>query len=151
MSSLFPDIDGAIRFFVDHEPIAQPRQRHAYVKSLGRTVNYIPKDHAIHVFKDVIRIRAKAAYNGEPLLGPIEAFFLFRLTRTQAMNKPSAKTGRIWAPGRPDNDNYVKGLFDALNGIIWKDDSQVVDLHSRKLYAASNEEPGVDIMIQELT
>ena len=149
MATLFPEIDGAIRFFVDAEPIAQPRQRHAYVKSLGRTINYTPKDHPIHVFKDMCRIRARAAYQGKPLEMPLRVFLLFRLKRPG--NLPKSKPGRIWAPGRPDNDNYVKAVFDALNQIIWKDDSQIVDLHSRKLYASTDEEFGVDIMVEELT
>ncbi len=31
-----------------------------------------------------------------------------------------------------DVDNLAKGILDACNGVIWKDDSQIVDLHVTK-------------------
>lgn len=33
---------------------------------------------------------------------------------------------------KPDADNIAKGVLDALNGLAWKDDSQVVDLWVKK-------------------
>lgn len=35
---------------------------------------------------------------------------------------------------RRDVDNLAGGVMDALNGIAWKDDSQVVQLAARRLY-----------------
>ncbi len=35
---------------------------------------------------------------------------------------------------RPDIDNYNKFLSDCLNGIVWVDDAQVVELNAKKLY-----------------
>ena len=36
---------------------------------------------------------------------------------------------------RPDIDNVVKVVMDALNKTAYDDDKQVVDLHARKVYA----------------
>jgi Holliday junction resolvase RusA-like endonuclease len=33
--------------------------------------------------------------------------------------------------GRGDADNYAKAVLDACNGVLWKDDGQVRDLHVR--------------------
>jgi Holliday junction resolvase RusA-like endonuclease len=38
-------------------------------------------------------------------------------------------------PGtRPDIDNIFKLMADAFNGVIWRDDVLVVDVHMRKIY-----------------
>lgn len=31
-----------------------------------------------------------------------------------------------------DIDNYCKGIFDSLTGILWEDDSQIIKLHITK-------------------
>lgn len=38
----------------------------------------------------------------------------------------------IYGPGRWDLDNKIKALLDALNGLAWEDDSQVVEIVARK-------------------
>lgn len=42
-----------------------------------------------------------------------------------------------WLPAikQPDVDKLQRGLFDALTGIVWVDDSQVVFVHANKNYA----------------
>jgi Holliday junction resolvase RusA-like endonuclease len=43
---------------------------------------------------------------------------------------------RILRPtSKSDVDNYVKGIKDALNKVIWKDDSQIVSLQASKWYS----------------
>lgn len=37
-----------------------------------------------------------------------------------------------------DIDNATKALFDSLNGIVWKDDAQIVELHIYKLPKGSD-------------
>ena len=40
---------------------------------------------------------------------------------------------------KPDVDNIAKAVLDALNGVIWVDDKQVVELTVKKYYGTSNE------------
>jgi hypothetical protein len=49
---------------------------------------------------------------------------------------------------KPDIDNIAKTYLDAMNGVIFVDDTQVVELHVKKVYA---EKPGVDVMVMERT
>ena len=35
--------------------------------------------------------------------------------------------------GRGDLDNYVKLVSDALNGLAWKDDRQVTEIHAKRI------------------
>ena len=45
---------------------------------------------------------------------------------------------------KPDLDNLVKAVLDALNGVAFEDDSLISDINASKTYA---EEPGVYIMV----
>ena len=54
--------------------------------------------------------------------------------------------GLVRPSKRPDLDNLNKSVMDALNGIVYRDDCQVVTLNSKKVYA---ETPGVDICVME--
>ena len=40
-------------------------------------------------------------------------------------------------PSRSDLDNYGKAICDALNEVVWKDDSQIVDLYMTKRWGES--------------
>jgi len=48
---------------------------------------------------------------------------------------------------RPDADNIAKGCKDALKGVVYKDDSQIVELLVRKSYG---DPPRVIIAIEEV-
>ena len=49
---------------------------------------------------------------------------------------------------RGDLDNYTKIMFDALNGLVWLDDSQVVEIHSFRADDKTN--PRVEFLVYEL-
>lgn len=49
-------------------------------------------------------------------------------------NKAKMLNGEIKPTKKPDADNIVKIICDALNGIAYKDDTQVVDLEIKKVY-----------------
>ena len=46
---------------------------------------------------------------------------------------------------RPDVDNFLKAVMDGLNGLAWKDDSLITDVHVKKRYA--EKEPRIDVWI----
>ena len=48
---------------------------------------------------------------------------------------PPARSPRATPCVRPDVDKVGRALMDALKGIAYEDDGQVVDLHIRKTYA----------------
>ena len=79
-----------------------------------------------------------------PLEGPLELSVIFRFRRPK--NWPTFQLvgvdGGQWGPwhsGKPDLDNLVKLVSDAGNGILWRDDAQIVRLGAIKVYGAENE------------
>jgi Holliday junction resolvase RusA-like endonuclease len=75
-----------------------------------------------------------------PWLGALKLDLVFYLARPVSLPK------RVYHHiKKPDCDNLAKTVKDALKGLIYKDDSQVVLLAVRKLY---DERPGVAILAE---
>lgn len=55
-----------------------------------------------------------------------------------------ALCGTTRPTGRPDVDNFAKAVLDGLNGIVWRDDAQVVSLTATKYYADA---PRVEVRV----
>lgn len=62
-----------------------------------------------------------------------------------AREKEESLIGAIRPTSRPDWDNYGK-ITDALNGVVWIDDSQIVDGRSIKVYS---DRPALRIEVRE--
>ncbi len=79
----------------------------------------------------------------KPYTGAIELYldFFMPIPKSWSKKKKANPPDHI---SRPDLDNLVKAVKDALNGLAWKDDSQVIYLRSEKLYS---DEPGISISI----
>ncbi len=56
-------------------------------------------------------------------------------------------SGKIRPTVKPDNDNIAKSVLDALNGLAYVDDKQIVELAVDKKYG---EEPFVHVKLIEL-
>lgn len=113
-----------------------------------------------HLFSDNPRLRGwadrvasevAAELNGTGLLlGSVAIIAEFRLTRPKShfTGTGALRKGAAPAPRRPDLDKLVRGLLDALTGVVFADDSQVTDLDACKVYA---EAPGVMLRVVDLT
>lgn len=69
----------------------------------------------------------------EALAVTVQAIFPIPTSWPRSKQK-LASEGRFRPIGKPDADNCAKLYLDSLNGIIWRDDSQVVDLTVTKTY-----------------
>jgi Holliday junction resolvase RusA-like endonuclease len=56
----------------------------------------------------------------------------------------AALAGQVLPTRKPDADNVVKAVFDGMNGVVWRDDVQAVDLQLRKRYGTT---PGVHVRV----
>ncbi len=68
-----------------------------------------------------------------PLSVKVEAFM--PIPASWSLKKQaSAASGEIAPTTKPDSDNIAK-MKDALNGVVWRDDSQIVSLLVVKRYS----------------
>jgi Holliday junction resolvase RusA-like endonuclease len=59
----------------------------------------------------------------------------------------SAPKKRVWPTVKPDADNLTKMVCDSCNGILYKDDSQIVRLFIEKRYS---ETEGIEITLEAI-
>lgn len=135
-----------ITFTVYGEPVAQGRPRASTIN--GQVRMYDPaksKD-----FKKYVKLVASQHRPPQLIDGPISMkveIFKPSLKSFSKKKALAAERGELRPLTKPDVDNYVKGVKDALKSVIWKDDSQVVDLHIGKWYS---ENPRIEITIEEI-
>jgi len=67
---------------------------------------------------------------GEQVSGPLEVYITYSPTETVLHVMPSPHSASTL---RGDLDNYVKLTLDALNGVAWDDDGQVVRITAVKV------------------
>ena len=118
-----------LAFEINIKPVPQARPRF-YVKNYGnkRFVGaYDPKQ--CKVFKETIAWHAKVAAMQNGLKEPIRGAIALSLTFQMGENKKER-----FHTKRPDIDNLAKSVKDALKGIIYHDDSQIVEAHLFKKY-----------------
>lgn len=84
----------------------------------------------------------------KPLKGPIWLNMTFHtsIPRSWSQKRKEAENGK-WNMKRPDIDNFLKFALDTLNGLIYLDDAQVVELTCQKIYSKL---PRTEIQIKEL-
>jgi crossover junction endodeoxyribonuclease RusA len=79
------------------------------------------------------------------LEGPVRVCADFSLPRPKSIGgKPKAHVTR------PDVDKLARAVGDALTGVVWRDDSQVVQLKVTKAYARVGESPHAVIAVSEI-
>lgn len=61
--------------------------------------------------------------------------------------KMAALTGQLFPTSKPDLDNSIKSVFDAMNGVVYKDDAQVVTTVTKKRY---REAPGLWVSVMQI-
>lgn len=135
-----------IRFIVPAIPVAQPRQRHGIVN--GHVRNYTPADHPVNAFKAAARIAANLAYKGAPLTGPLTVDMTFVMPRPADKMWKKKPMPRYPHEGKPDRDNLIKSIQDGLNGLLWRDDSQIYAGNTLKVVAAGDEQPHVEVVVR---
>lgn len=126
-------------------PVAQPRQRHALIA--GHVRNYTPAKDPVNAFKATLRLAAQQVYHGPPLSGPLRVIIDAVFPRLS--NTPKKRPGRLRKTTKPDLDNVAKAVMDALNGLTWADDAAISELTVTKWHAAADEQPNVEILIEE--
>lgn len=127
------------RFLVRRAPFGKVRAHPFVVKGHARMHN----DDRNGTYEACVRSDYLAMYpDAEPYAGPVEvrikAFFEIP-KKWSKKKKQLAREGKIWPTVKYDADNLAKAICDALNGLAYIDDKQVVLLLTEKLYVTEED------------
>jgi Holliday junction resolvase RusA-like endonuclease len=135
-----------VTFKVDVDPVGKQRAR--YVKRGNFVQAYTPEK--TRTYEALIKEAAIVAMgSSEPLETPVSLYLYIRVPipkscikkRLEAINNGSEKPIK-----KPDASNILKSVEDGMNGVVYHDDSQIINLHVTKVYSSLS---GVDICVKE--
>lgn len=101
-------------------------------------------------WKKIVATQARQVHAGPPLEGPLQMDVTFTLQRPQGhlgtgRNEGTVKDSAPEYPiTRPDTTKLLRCLEDALTGIAYVDDGQIVAQHVFKVYGPN---PGAEVSI----
>lgn len=131
-----------VTFTAPGEPVAQPRQRFRIVAPRGQrpyVVPYQETDHPVHEFKR----RVREAYIGaarrqldiDPARDAVSMRVLAVFPVPPSRYRVTRRNDVAFMAIKPDIDNIVKAVADAMQGVAWPDDAVVAMLSAAKLEA----------------
>ncbi len=137
-----------IRFTVPGTPQGKGRAR--FSTRGGFTRAFTPEKTV--AYEGLIALAGQRAMEGRDLIaGPIylTVTAFFPIPASWSKKRRIEATSRLcWHTSKPDADNIAKAAGDALNGVIWKDDSQVAFAKVLKHYA---ETPRLEVCVEALS
>ncbi|WP_223513929.1 RusA family crossover junction endodeoxyribonuclease [Pseudomonas sp. GL-R-26] len=136
-----------VLFVVPGEAVGKGRPRvstiggHARMFTPQKTANY----------ESLIAMAAQAAMQGRDLIvGPVMVEMKIFVSVAASWSKKKtaeALQGLVMPTKKPDADNVLKAICDGINGIVFKDDVQVVNVSMSKRFG---ETPGVLVRVVPL-
>jgi Holliday junction resolvase RusA-like endonuclease len=136
-----------VNFEVPGDPVPKGRPRFA---RRGTFVQTYTDSKTIEYETRVATLARMAIGSSEPLKGHLTVYLYLRyaVPASYSKKRTEACLNGFEYPKRVDLDNCYKSITDAMNGIVYVDDSQIVEAHILKCYSL---EPGANVMIQEKT
>ena len=124
-----------IVFTIPGTPVGKGRPKFARRGAFVTT--YTPEKTAS--YENLVKVKAEEAMVGRELIaGAVAVTILLFITPPASWSNKKmlqALNHEILPTTKPDIDNVIKGILDAMNEIVWNDDKQVVDVTVRKRYA----------------
>jgi Holliday junction resolvase RusA-like endonuclease len=120
----------SLEFFGDPIPQARPR--------FARKGSFVSCYDSQYKLKEGYRWQLKPQFKDDPMTIPIALDLIFYMPipkSSSGIKKRQMANGMIAHTKKPDLDNLQKFVCDCLNGLVFEDDSQIVEIRAKKIYA----------------
>ena len=137
-------------FTIPGPVVGKARARTFYNPKLGRSQTVTPEKTVLyenHIKNSYTQQADSRWFDKEPLRMYIKAFYPIPKS-TSKKNRQLMIEGKLFPTKKPDADNVAKVVCDALNGVAYGDDTQIVKLSVEKVY--TDEPPRVQVLIEEV-
>ena len=135
-----------VTFKLDADPVGKQRARYArrgnfvqtYTPDKTRNYEALLKEAAI-----------EAMGSSEPLETPVSLYLYIRVPIPKSFSKKKVQdclNGLEQPMKKPDSSNVLKSVEDAMNGVVYIDDCQIINHHITRVYSTL---AGVDICVKE--
>jgi Holliday junction resolvase RusA-like endonuclease len=107
-------------------------------------------DQATRIYERAVATLAEAVMAGrDPSEAPcsVRISVIHGIPKSWPAKRRDAALAGALLPGKPDMDNVAKGVLDAMNGVIYDDDKQVIRLVVEKKYGVF---PRVEVEVTEV-
>lgn len=141
-----------LRFTVTGEPVGKGRARSVtrQSKARGTFIAHITPQKTVD-YEGAVAAAAREAMGFLPLFtGPLMLELRIYCGVAASWSKKrreQALAGEILPTKKPDADNVLKAVKDAMNAVVYSDDVQVTDVHMRKRFS---DRPRVEVIITPL-
>ncbi len=113
------------RFNINPVPASRPR--------VSRWSTYYPKKYT-KFKKDMEALTSELETTPSEKLVSVELKFGIMIPKSWSKKKRE-ELNNTYCSNNSDIDNYIKAILDSLNGIVYIDDKQVVELFAKKIYS----------------
>lgn len=130
-----------VNFTIEGEPVGKGRPRHGKyrtytppkTKAVENNIAYFYKVNVGHYFEGYVKLKLDLYYS---------------IAKSDSKKKRLMKLNNELRPNKkPDADNVIKLVADALNEIAYKDDTQIIEIVCRKFYS---EIPRIEVTLEDL-
>lgn len=106
----------------------------------GGRVSLVESCARVKPYRALVSLAASQARTEAPTQQPvgIAIAFVFVRPKSHYTSKGELRAGAPSHPGKPDIDKLCRAVLDALTGILYHDDAQVVSLSASKRYGVAS-------------
>lgn len=140
-----------VDFFVAGTPKPQGSKRGFVHPATKRVILTEAAGAALKDWRHDVKLTAMSRMSGKQMVvAPVAVRLAVLFVLPRPVSLPKTKPTPL-AVKKPDTDKLVRAIGDALTGVVYADDSQVVSLYADKRVAEIGETPGARITVQTVS
>lgn len=129
----------AVNFVVPGRVGGKGRPRMVVINGHARAVTPTKTRATEAMLREIAERAMRATGNASLLEGPLSLQVRVELSTPKSWPKKK-RASALHVTGKPDCDNQIKLICDAMNGVVYRDDSQITQIYFDRKYVGDGHE-----------